>query len=411
MSILNQTQAASYKKAAFLMRDGRTEGGRKTVTHEFPNRDTREVEDLGLRQKRFSITGIIHNDKCTPEEPGQYFKNRNTLIEALESEGPGQLVHPFLGTLNVSLINYTLIENFTDLGRAVFTMNFEVQQEALGLTPSDAPGSKAAASVKSGTDIQDILIDNIANNFEIGKFFSLNFTDSESIIIEVLNVFERNINILNTAPSQLNNFNLTLSDFRNNLRRSINSPSVLAGRFDDLFNENAILGKTPEDQIRISDRLFNFNSQFADVPTTTVQRLQRQNNRDIVQTAVKTNALKDEYIESQNIVYVTDVQIDTRQAVLEGKFDELSEIFETKPLALPDDLFAELQVLRNLTREFFDDQRVQAFRITTFSTPDVPATVLSHRLYGSTENTQALVDLNESINPTFLGGDLKVLGA
>jgi len=406
MSILNQTQAASFKNAKFLLRDDRTEGGRKTVTHEFPNRDTREVEDLGQMQKSFSITGIIHDGKG-----GTYFTDRDALIEALESPGPGVLVHPFFGSIDVSLINYTLTQGFTDLSRAVFTMSFEAQQTPTGLTPSDSPGSKIAASVASGVNIQQILIDNIANFFKIGRFFSLNFTDSESIITELLDVFADNLNVLNTNPDELNDFNLTLNDFRDNLRPSINTPSILSGRFDDLFEQNAIIGKTPEDQIRISDRLFNFNSQFADVPTTTVQRLQRQNNRDIVQTAVKTNALKDEYIQSQNIVYVTDVQVDARQAVLEGKFEELSETFETKPEALSDDLFAELQVLRNLTREFFDEQRVQAFRITSFSTPDVPATVLSHRLYGTTENTEALVDLNESINPTFLGGDLKVLGA
>lgn len=405
MSILSQTQAASFKNAVFLLRDDRTEGGRKTVTHEFPNRDTREVEDLGQMQKSFSITGIIHDGN------GTYFKDRDTLLEALESPGSGILVHPFFGSIQVSLINYVLTQSFTDLNRAVFAMTFEVRQESVGFTLSDAPGTKAAASVNSGTAIQKILIDNIANNFKIGKFFSLNFTDAESVITELLDIFADNLNVLNTAPDQLNDFNLTLNDFRDNLRSSINTPSILSGRFNDLFEQNAIIGKTPGDQIRISDRLFNFQSQFADVPTTTVQRLQRQKNRDIIQTAVKTNALKDEFIQSQNIEFVTDVQVDARQAVLEGKFQELSETFETKPLALPDDLFAELQVLRNLTREFFDEQRVQTFRITSFSTPDVPATVLSHRLYGSTENTQALVDLNESINPTFLGGDLKVLGA
>lgn len=405
MSILSQTQAASFKNAVFLLRDDRTEGGRKTVTHEFPNRDTREVEDLGQMQKSFSITGIIHDGN------GTYFTDRDALLEALESPGSGILVHPFFGSIQVSLINYVLTQSFTDLNRAVFAMTFEVRQEPVGFTLSDAPGTKAAASVNSGTAIQKILIDNITNNFKIGKFFSLNFTDAESVITELLNVFADNLNVLNTAPDQLNDFNLTLNDFRDNLRSSINTPSILSGRFDDLFEQNAIIGKTSGNQIRISDRLFNFKSQFADVPTTTVQRLQRQNNRDIIQTAVKTNALKDEFIESQNIEFVTDIQVDERQAVLEGKFQELSETFETKPLALPDDLFAELQVLRNLTREFFDEQRVQAFRITSFATPDVPATVLSHRLYGSTENTQALVDLNESNNPTFLGGDLKVLGA
>ena len=80
MSILNQTQAASFKGAKFLLKDDRTEGGRKTVTHEYPNRDTREVEDLGKLQKRFSITGIIHDGK-----DGGYFSRRDALISALES--------------------------------------------------------------------------------------------------------------------------------------------------------------------------------------------------------------------------------------------------------------------------------------------------------------------------------------
>jgi len=406
MSILSQTQAASFKGAPFLMSDDRTEGGRKTVSHEFPNRDTREVEDLGKMQKKFSITGIIHDGK-----DGGYFARRDALISALESEGPGALVHPFFGTLNVALTNYTLSQGFSDLSRAVFTMGFEVQEEAVGLTVSDTVGSKSAASVASGTRVQDILITNIANNFNIGRFFALNFTDAESIISELLGVYDDNLSVLNTNPDQLNDFFVTLNDFKDNLRPLINNPSNLASQFDTLFDQNAQLGITPSNQILISEKLFNFQSQFADVPTTTVQRAQRQNNRDIIQTAVKTVSLKDEYIESQNLEYQTDVQVDQRQAALEERFEELSETYETKPQALPDELFAELQILRNLTREFFDDQRLQAFRITDFSSPDVPATVLSHRLYGTTENTEALVELNESNNPTFLGGDLKILSA
>jgi len=406
MSILSQTQAASFKGAPFLMSDDRTEGGRKTVTHEFPNRDIREVEDLGKMQKKFSITGIIHDGK-----DGGYFARRDALISALESEGPGQLVHPFFGTLNVALTNYTLSQGFRDLSRAFFTMSFEVQEEAVGLTVSDTVGSKSAASVASGTRVQDILVANIAENFEIGRFFGLNFTDAESIISEILGVYDDNLSVLNTNPIQLNDFFLTLNDFKDNLRSLINNPFNLASQFNALFNQNAQLGITPSNQILISEKLFNFQSQFADVPTTTVQRAQRQNNRDIIQTAVKTVSLKDEYIESQNLEFQTDVQVDQRQAALEERFEELNETFETKPAALPDELFSELQILRNLTREFFDDQRLQTFRITDFSTPDVPATVLSHRLYGTTENTEALVDLNESNNPTFLGGDLKILSA
>jgi len=399
MSILNQLQEAQYKGAPFLILSARTEGGRKTAIHEFPNSDNREIEDLGLNRKSFSITGIIPDNN--------YFERRDALISKLESEGPGILVHPWLGQIEVQLITYILNENTTDLGRAVFTMEFKAKDDPVEPTTS---GDNLQLALDSSAKILQQLTDNIAGRFNVTRSFALNFTTAEGNILDSLTAFEDNISVNIADPLQINEFTDFLNIFREDTRELILDPISLGARYFELFTLNSTFAATPERQIQVSDKLFQFGDDAGQIPITTVQRRERALNQDLIIVSMKTNALRDAYIQSQVIDYVSDIQLDQREDDLEDKFQELSTLAEENPELLPDETFAEVQELRNLTREFFDKERVQVFRIVDFNTVPTSATIISHQLYGTTENAEGLVALNESNDPTFLGGDIKVFG-
>jgi prophage DNA circulation protein len=61
MTIFNtkKLRIASFKGVEFHYQDSTIDGGRKTVTHEYPDSRIRYVEDLGQLEKTFSITAII----------------------------------------------------------------------------------------------------------------------------------------------------------------------------------------------------------------------------------------------------------------------------------------------------------------------------------------------------------------
>lgn len=88
---------ASFRGVSFWVNSNGGENGRKTAIHEYPNKDQVWVEDLGRSQRKYHIQGfVLGND---------YLTQRQLLINAIEQEGPGNLIHPTLGMLKVSITN------------------------------------------------------------------------------------------------------------------------------------------------------------------------------------------------------------------------------------------------------------------------------------------------------------------
>lgn len=85
MALLDILYVATFRGIQFLIKDGSTTGGRKNVTHEYPNSDKRYVEDLGLFQKVFTINGTVTGLGV------DYTFKRDALIQALEQPNRGIL--------------------------------------------------------------------------------------------------------------------------------------------------------------------------------------------------------------------------------------------------------------------------------------------------------------------------------
>ena len=117
MSILDKLQRASYNGVPFLIKKATTTGGRKLATHEFVRSNIRFVEDLGLNNRTFNITGIITGF--------DYLEKRNNLLRELELPGQGLLQHPLYGRVLVTAFSYSNAENLQRSGEAVIEMKFE----------------------------------------------------------------------------------------------------------------------------------------------------------------------------------------------------------------------------------------------------------------------------------------------
>jgi prophage DNA circulation protein len=100
----------SWRGIEFGVWDHEGQFGRATAVHEYPFRDPVWVEDLGRGTRRLALHGFRVGDDVAALEL--------EMIEAAEAEGPGQLVHPTLGLLTVSLVEFRCQVRH-DLGRVV----------------------------------------------------------------------------------------------------------------------------------------------------------------------------------------------------------------------------------------------------------------------------------------------------
>lgn len=125
MSLLNvkTLRKASYEGIHFDVDSATLSFGRRTVTHEFPQRDTSYVEDLGKATRQFSIQGFIVGD--------DFIDRSKRLIDKIESQvgtdrraNHGKLVHPWLGSLEVTPIDNPSITYDRAKRFCTFTLTF-----------------------------------------------------------------------------------------------------------------------------------------------------------------------------------------------------------------------------------------------------------------------------------------------
>jgi prophage DNA circulation protein len=120
----SQLLDASFRGVKFFVSGHQYGVGRRNVVHQYPLRENPYVEDMGMDADEFTIEGYIVQRK---ENAFNYFVDRNNLIKALKTKGPGLLVHPFLGNQTVNVVGKTTIrEDFREGGIVRFTMSFVI---------------------------------------------------------------------------------------------------------------------------------------------------------------------------------------------------------------------------------------------------------------------------------------------
>ena len=155
-------QDASFRGIPFKVSSSDLGTGRRNVVHQYPNRNTPFIEDLGQDTDEFTITGYVIQNI---ENSFNYFLERDALIEACRQAGSGTLVHPFLGNQQVSLVGKARIrETFDNGGIATFSMTF-VRTESSSFILSDIDYIEAVD--QSAETAVNQCCDNFVDNFRI----------------------------------------------------------------------------------------------------------------------------------------------------------------------------------------------------------------------------------------------------
>lgn len=135
---------ASFRGVKFHVDTDERDGGRRGPDHEFPGKDQGYPEDTGKKMEGYAFNGYIGR------RPGQAdpIDQVNNLIDALNREGPGELVHPIFGTVQVQLRTWRKSGSKNLLGIHTFTMSFKEASDPTypTATRSAAAGMPGAAS-------------------------------------------------------------------------------------------------------------------------------------------------------------------------------------------------------------------------------------------------------------------------
>lgn len=131
---------ASFRGVPFHVTKVDLKIGRRTVVHEYPQRDKPYVEDIGRATRRLSFTAFVVGD--------DYIQQAEKLIGAIETEGPGTLIHPHLGEMKCCLEQASTI-TFTDSSRTASVVLTAVESGGLEFPKS---GTDAVSKVLESAD-------------------------------------------------------------------------------------------------------------------------------------------------------------------------------------------------------------------------------------------------------------------
>lgn len=112
----DQMLPASFRGISFLIPQASVPVGMKVQLHEFPQRDEPYAEQLGKQAQVHRLVCWIVGDDC--------FERRDKFMEAVQTPGAGELVHPWLGRMQVKAGEAELTHDFKQGGMAAFAVTF-----------------------------------------------------------------------------------------------------------------------------------------------------------------------------------------------------------------------------------------------------------------------------------------------
>lgn len=188
MTWRDDLQAASWRGVPFGVDATTIRAGRNTAVHAYPYResDVVWVEDLGLAPRRLQFIGFLVGDDVSAQQEG--------MVAAAEQSGPGELVHPLLGSQTAVLIEFSAVTR-KDRGRAIeMTFDFIVQSGTASPYPAAAVDTKGAVTDCAATARTSTLAD-------LGATIGGGIRQVQTAVREVQSVAQQALSVGRSAAS------------------------------------------------------------------------------------------------------------------------------------------------------------------------------------------------------------------
>ena len=417
----DELQPASFRGVRFEVTSADTAVGRRVVVHEFPLKDLPSPEDMGRKASEFTVEGFLIGDN--------YLFNMKRLIDALTEAGPGTLIHPSLGTLQVSLVQPArLREQFIERrGMASFSLAFvEAGEQAQPSTVDDPQQAVEDAA----DDAYGPMEEDFASEFSVDGAPGWSLDSIVGEINKINDVVSSVRAALRFDLSALSQLVRAGSMLKANAMGLLATPNALftelSGRFRSLvglFDFSASgtgTGKAaisfgnagkPSNPMRNLLPLATYGQSgtaFArpTIPTNTPVRRQQAANQAAVFALVARCAVVEAVRSS---IYLPFASADAAVAVRDALYDALDALM----LDAPDAVYAALHDLRSAMVRDITERGADLAQLSEMTLPaSMPALVLSYRLYNSVAYAAELLERNQAaatvLHPLFVPGGYKL---
>lgn len=393
-TLQKQLQKATFRGVPFEVTASDVTGGRRVVVHEFPQRDKPEPEDLGRSVRGFTVAGFVVGV--------DYIKRAGDLIAALEQPGAGTLVHPWHGTMQVTLrSDFRVSYDSRGLGQATFELPFiEAGEVAFPTaTPSTEAQSRLAAD-----DVQSAAVASFDASYKVKGV--PDFVAAASVAN-----WQTSLNVLK-APlpgTETLGYANQVADLFVAAQQTAANPSILSRRLVSALGITGLVN-TVQRWERIIPGLLRVVSTGQLAPDvskpSTASRKQLQTNVN-ASNALMRRLLLTQAVGASSVMPV--VMHDDAMAIRNA----LASALDAESMRAADDAtYRALQAARaavwaDITRRARGAARIKPWRPVQV----MPALVAAQQLYGDSTRAAEIVERNSVRRPGFLSPtvDLKVL--
>ncbi len=384
MSWRDQMQEGKFRNVSFRAKSQSTEGGRRVTRHEYPGRNHPWPEDLGRKARTHTLElHIIGAD---------YMVGRDAMLNALEQVGPGELVHPWLGRLQVQVETYSLSETTSEGGKATFSVTFtEAGKQQF---PSAKVDTSAVVISKADLTVASIVAD-FANKFNVSGLPGWVAHEASAVIDGALDSIHAAMASVPGILLEITDFNRGLAAFQTSLNTLLQTASDLgdgmAGIVTSVINSSA-------DPVSALQRLEDFGTAMKLPPLTTVARkaqaLNQQASIDLIQRLA---------VIEQSRVSALITPASSRSAI--ELRDSLAEKIEDLLETASDDVYLALVDLRTAVIKDLTSRAAKSPQLSSFTPKTtLPALVLAHRIYGDANRDVEIIARNHISHSGFVSG-------
>lgn len=396
---------ASFRGVPFRTTESDTGVGRRNELHEYPMRDLPYADDLGRRAREFQVNGYVVGEN--------YLQERDALIEALEAYGPGELIHPKYGMLNVVVLGRVSIrESHTEGGIARFSITFAEAGE--NTFPQSA--SSTQDDVYDAADaLGEASVGRFASQIDVAGAAAL-ATDLIDRVSSSLDALQKMVG-LNGLIDIAGDIVRGVSSISDRLATLIRTPETLALQLQSVYQQLVQAVKRPKSAM--ADLRAEYGSNDPAPWTATVGSSSPPQGATAARRVANAAAIEEftrsqviatqariltDAIEAQDVTTAQDAR-DQADVVLE-EIDHELEAYDP-----PAQMAAALIALRVAIVRDVAEQAERLQQRSTYTTQAMlPALLIAQRVYQDGSRADELVSRNKVRNPLFVpAGELEVL--
>jgi len=374
---------ASFKSVPFIIEGDEGSFGRRVIVHQFPQRDIPYAEDLGRQARKFIIEGMLLGD--------DYLTQRDRLVSVCESDGAGELIHPYYGVLEVVCEKIQISNTRRNTRICLFQATFV--ETGKNTFPTITTDTTAA--------VQDV--------------FNTSFVNQRSAFLDAYNTVKKQVIYLEGVKSVLNatldaivvakKFADMPAEFFRSVDAAYAKVDAIVASSEDLFDTVVGLITSSIDLLDSAAlrKLFEGFNVLKDEPVEDATDAQSDDSallKNLVQeSTVISMALISSLLEYEST--------NEAKAIRDTIFNKLDEILE---LELESQVEQDFRDLRKVVEEDIAARSLELPQLVDYTpAASIPALVISNTLYGSVEQEADIIARNSTIeHPGFVPGSQSI---